>query len=153
MLPSRPRDNRDPQVVKVLTNWLFELEKLHENKLIAHDLVASNQWNRSLWSHNRFIETKFQFGDCVLWFPKTITRDVLKFQRRWFGPCWIQYYLRNNVVLFITIDKFDPNLVLVNINKSKPYIFIENKTLQPILVKMVTWSLTNLFKPKNLYHY
>ncbi len=28
-------------------------------KLIAHDLVASNQWNKSLWSQSRFIETKF----------------------------------------------------------------------------------------------
>jgi hypothetical protein len=40
------------------------------------------------------------------------------------------------MVLFITIDKFDPNLVLVNINKLKLNKFIEDKTLQVILVKL-----------------
>jgi hypothetical protein len=43
--------------------------------------------------------------------------------------------LPNNTILFVTIDKFDPNLVLVNINKLKPYMFIENRTLQLVLVK------------------
>jgi hypothetical protein len=43
--------------------------------------------------------------------------------------------LPNNIVLLVTIDKFDPNLVLVNINKLKPYMFIENKTLQLVFVK------------------
>ncbi len=47
----------------------------------------------------------------------------------------IQYSLPNNIVTLVTIDKFDPNLVLDNINKLKPYRFIENRTLQPILVK------------------
>jgi hypothetical protein len=39
------------------------------------------------------------------------------------------------MVLLVTIDKFDPNLVLVNINKLKSYKFIEDKTLQAVLVK------------------
>jgi hypothetical protein len=42
----------------------------------------------------------------------------------------------SNIILLVTINKFDPNLVLVNINKLKPYMFIENKTLQPTLVKL-----------------
>jgi len=33
------------------------------------------------------------------------------------------------------IDKFDPNLVLVNINKFKPCRFVNDHTLQPILIK------------------
>ncbi len=37
--------------------------------------------------------------------------------------------------MLMTIDKFDPNLVLVNINKLKPHRFIEDQTLQPILAK------------------
>ncbi len=41
----------------------------------------------------------------------------------------------NNIVLLDTIDKFDPNPMLVNINKLKPYRFIEDRTLQPILAK------------------
>jgi hypothetical protein len=35
----------------------------------------------------------------------------------------------------MTIDKFDPNLVLVNINKLKPYRFVEDHTRQIILAK------------------
>jgi hypothetical protein len=35
----------------------------------------------------------------------------------------------------MTIDKFDPNPILVNINKLKPYRFVEDKTLQPALAK------------------
>jgi hypothetical protein len=50
--------------------------------------------------------------------------------------CWIQYCLLNNTALLVTIDKFDPNLVLVKINKLNPFIFIEDKTLQHVLVKL-----------------
>jgi hypothetical protein len=89
----------------------------------------------SLWSKNQRIETKFQFGDNVLWFLKVILVHVPKFQRRWFGPYRIQYCLLNNMVLLVIIDKFDPNLVLVNINKLKPYWFINDITLQPVLAK------------------
>jgi len=38
-------------------------------------------------------------------------------------------------VLLVTIDKIDPNPILVNINKLKPYRFVEDYTLQPILAK------------------
>ncbi len=40
----------------------------------------------------------------------------------------------NNIVLLVTIDKFDLNPILVNINKLKPYGFIGNKT-QLVLAK------------------
>jgi hypothetical protein len=136
LLPSRPGENKDPQLVRVLPNQLSKLEKLLENRLIAQDLVISNQWNRSLWSQNWLIKTKFQFGDYVLWFPRAVSKHALKFQRQWFGPYRIQYCLPNNYVLLVIIDKFDPNPVLVNINKLKPYKFIEDRTLQPILAKL-----------------
>jgi hypothetical protein len=35
----------------------------------------------------------------------------------------------------MTINKFDPNPILVNIKKLKPYRFVEDHTFQPILVK------------------
>jgi hypothetical protein len=38
-------------------------------------------------------------------------------------------------MLLVRINKFDPNIILVNINKLKPYWFVENSTLQPILAK------------------
>jgi hypothetical protein len=43
--------------------------------------------------------------------------------------------LPNNTILLVTIDKFDPNPILVNINKLKPYKFIANRTLQLVLTK------------------
>ncbi len=59
----------------------------------------------------------------------------LKFHKHWFGPYKIQYFLPNNIMVFVTIDKFDHNLVLININKLKPYRFVEDQTLQRILIK------------------
>jgi len=44
--------------------------------------------------------------------------------------------LPNSIILFVTIDKFDLNLVLVNINKLNPYKFIANKTLQLVLITL-----------------
>ncbi len=35
----------------------------------------------------------------------------------------------------MTINKFDLNLISVNINKLKPYIFVEDQAFQPILVE------------------
>ncbi len=35
----------------------------------------------------------------------------------------------------MTIDKFNPNSILVNINKLKPYRFMEDQTLQLVLGK------------------
>jgi hypothetical protein len=70
--------------------------------------------------------------------------------------------LPNNTILFIIIDKFDLNPVLVNINKLKPYKFIKDKFLQLILVKpsdlvtnepIQTGELDSLlFKPKSFQH-
>ena len=44
-----------------------------------------------------------------------------KLRNKWFGPYRVQYLLPNNTVLLITVDKFDPNPVIVNINKLKTY--------------------------------
>ncbi len=35
LLPSKPSENKDPRHVKVLTNWLSELEKSQEKNLIT----------------------------------------------------------------------------------------------------------------------
>jgi hypothetical protein len=44
LLPLRPSEHVNPKPIKVLTSRLSELEKLQQNKLIAHDLIAFNQW-------------------------------------------------------------------------------------------------------------
>ncbi len=58
-----------------------------------------------------------------------------KFQNRWFGPYRIQYYLPNNIILLMIIDKFGLNPILININKLKPHQFIEDSTFQLISFK------------------
>jgi hypothetical protein len=35
--------------------------------------------------------------------------------------------LPNNIVLLVTIEKFETNVVLVNVNKFKPYKYMESK--------------------------
>jgi hypothetical protein len=59
-----------------------------------------------------------------------------KFQKWWFGPYRIQYCLPNNIVLLVTINKFDLNPILVNINKLKPYRFTKDHTFQLVLAKL-----------------
>ncbi len=44
----------------------------------------------------------------------------------------------------MTIDKFDFNLVLFNINKLKPYRFVENHTFQLVIVKLSNFSSKEL---------
>ncbi len=44
-------------------------------------------------------------------------------------------YLPNNTITLVTIYKFDLNMVLVNINKFKPYIFINDNTLEHVFTK------------------
>jgi predicted glycosyltransferase len=55
--------------------------------------------------------------------PKARKEHIRKFKEHWFGPYKIQYCLFNNITFLVTIEKFDPNPVLVNINKLKPYRF------------------------------
>jgi hypothetical protein len=58
--------------------------------------------------------------------------------------------------MLVIMDKFDPNLVLVNINKLKPYRFIEDQTFQLILVKPSDFLSEEPTKVKyfeNLFNY
>jgi hypothetical protein len=48
-----------------------------------------------------------------------------KLKKRWFGPFRLQYYLPNNIILLESIKNFEPNPILVNINKLKPYIYVD----------------------------
>ncbi len=55
----------------------------------------------------------------------------------------------NNTAPLVTIDKFDPNSTLVNINKLKPYRFVEDQTFQTLLTKSNDLLLENLTKTNN----
>jgi len=58
--------------------------------------------------------------------------------------------LPNNIVLLMTIEKFETNLMLVNVNKLKPYkymefeVFFKKKDVN-ILGAKCKWSLRGKF--------
>jgi hypothetical protein len=60
----------------------------------------------------------FFVGDYIFLFPKAKKIHIGKFKKLYFGTYQIQYYLPNNTTLLVE-DKFDPNLVLVIVNKLK----------------------------------
>ncbi len=52
-----------------------------------------------MWSQQKHIENKFQFGYYVLWFPKGEKTHLGKFKKRWFGPFKVEYCLPNNIII------------------------------------------------------
>jgi hypothetical protein len=80
----------------------------------------------ALWAQQNHKIKTFSIGPTIMWFPKG-----KKFKKWWFGSYKIQYFLPNNTVLFINIEKFELNPILVNINKLKPYRYLD-KILVPL---------------------
>jgi hypothetical protein len=93
--------------------------------------VGANQWNRFLWNQQKNTKKKFQFRNYVLWFPKGEKTQLGKFKKILFGPFRVYIYLPNDIVLIVFINRFEPNLVLVNVNKLKPYKYVD-QTLKGI---------------------
>ncbi len=56
-----------------------------------------------------------------MWFLKSRKTHHGKFKRQRFKPYRIQYYLPNNIVFLVMVNKFDTHPILVNVNKLKPY--------------------------------
>jgi len=54
-----------------------------------------------------------------------------QFKKRWFGPFRVQYCLPNNIIILVFVNKFEPNPVLINVNKLKPYTYVD-QTLKRI---------------------
>ncbi len=78
-----------------------------------------------MWNQQKHIEKKFKFRDYVFWFPKGEKTHMGKFKKRWFGPFKVQYYLPNNTIILVSINNFELNLILVNVNKLKPYRYVD----------------------------
>jgi hypothetical protein len=83
-----------------------------------------------MWNQQKNTKKKFQFGNNVLWFPKGEKTHLGKFEKKWFGPFRVQYYLPNNIIL-VSVNNFEPNQVLAIVNKLKPYKYVD-KTLEGI---------------------
>ncbi len=111
--------------MRVLTSIIIELEKLQEVRMQATKTTCIQQWNKALWNQQKNLEKWFSFGDYVMWFPKGNKSNLRVFTRKWFGPYKVQYVLPKNIVLLVTIEKFETNHVLVNVNKFKPYKYME----------------------------
>jgi hypothetical protein len=62
-----------------------------------------------------------------MWFLKGSKSHLEKLTKKWFGPYKVQYVLPYNIMLPITLTNFEPNPMLININKLKPYQFIAFK--------------------------
>jgi len=66
-----------------------------------------------------------------MWFPKGEKSHLGRCKKRWFGPFRVQYCLPNNLVLLVFANNFKPNPILVNVNKLKPYRYVD-QTLKGI---------------------
>jgi hypothetical protein len=54
----------DANLVKVSTNKISNLEKLHSDKLQAHEIVGAQHSN--LWNQ---LKIQFKFKNFIMWFP------------------------------------------------------------------------------------
>ncbi len=118
-------NERDNTLVRVLTNKITKLEKSQETKMQVAKTTGIQQWNKTLWSQQKNLEMQFSFGDYVLWFPKGNKSHLGNFIKKWFGSYRVKYVLLNNIVLSVTIEKFETNPMLVNVNKFKPYKYVK----------------------------
>ncbi len=58
-------------------------------------------------------------------FQKKKMKKVGKVKKKWYGPYIIQYLLFNNLVLLVTLGKFEPSCMSTNVNKLKPYKYVD----------------------------
>ena len=117
----RTTTNLDFTQHKVLAVRTADLDKSDKTRLKAQTHQGQAQWNRTQWVQTQGKPHQFRMGDYVLWYPKGANVHAGKLRNKWFGPYRVQYLSPNNTVLFVTVDKFDPDPVIVNINKLKTY--------------------------------
>ncbi len=106
----------------------------------ARETIRIQQWNKTLWNQQKNPKKLFSFGDYVLWFPKGNKSHLGKLTRKWFESYRVQYVLPNNTMLLVTIEKFETNLVLVNVNKLKPYKYMESEVQKQEQQMPIYWE-------------
>ncbi len=109
----------------VLTSRITQLEKLQETRIQVIETTGFQQWNIIVWSQQKNLLKNSILVIMFCGFQRANKSHLGKFTRKWFGPYKIQYVLLNNIVLLMTIEKFTTNHVLVNVNKLKPYKYME----------------------------
>ncbi len=73
-------------------------------------------------------------------FPKGNKSLLGKFTKKWFGLYKVQHVLPNNIMLLVIIEKFETNLVLVNVKKLKPYKYMEFEVQKQEQQMLVYWE-------------
>ena len=106
---------------RVLAARTVDLDKLDETRLKAQTHQGQAQWNRVQWMQTQGKPQQFRMKDYVLWYPKSANVYAGKLRNKWFGSYRVQYLLLNNTVLLVTVEKFDSDPIIVNINKLKTY--------------------------------
>jgi hypothetical protein len=64
-------------------------------------------------------------------FPKEKKHVWANSRKIWFGPLRVQCCLPNNIILLVSVHNFEPDPILVNVNKLKPYTYVD-QTLKGI---------------------
>ncbi len=77
------------------------------------------------------IKKKFQLEIMFYGFPREKKHIWANLRKRWFSQFKVQYCLPNNFIILVSITNFEPNSVLVNVNKLKPYTYVD-QTLKGI---------------------
>ncbi len=106
-------NEKDNISMEVLTNIIIKLEKLQEDRIQAVKTTSIQQWNITLWSQHKNTKKQFNSSDYALWFLKGNNSHLGKFNRKWFGLYRVQYVLPNNIVLLVTVEKFETGPILV----------------------------------------
>jgi hypothetical protein len=75
-----------------------------------------------------------------MWFPKGNKWHLGKFIRKCFRSYKVSYVLPNNTMLLVTIEKFETNPMLVNVNKLKRYKYMESKVQKQEQQMPVYWE-------------
>ncbi len=133
-------NEKDNTSVKILISKITELKKLYEDRMQVVETTCIQQQNITLWSQQKNLEKQFSFGDYVLWFPKGNKSHLGKFTRKWFKPYKVQYVLPNNTLLLVRIENFETNPMLVNVNKLKPYKYMEFEVQKQEQQMLVYWE-------------
>ncbi len=102
---------------------IIQVKEVQGISNIATKTSSKWQWNiHAMWAQNHYQTKSFSLGDHVFWFPKTCKENIGKFKQHRFGPYMTQYCSLNNTTFLVIVEKIDPNPILVNINKLRPYL-------------------------------
>ncbi len=107
---------KDFTMTRVLSTQLLKLEKLEGSWTLATKTTSKRQWNHALWAYNHY-QIKSSFSDHVFWFLKTQKGTHKQVQTTLVWTIQDSILFTNNTTLLMIVQQFDPNPILINIDK------------------------------------